>query len=355
MILQHPRERFHPLNTARILRLGLSRVRLEVPPVRRDRSLRHRLELAPGAGLLYPHDEARRLDRCPPGERPTELVVLDGTWSHARRLYEENGWLRALPHYALAPAQPGRYRIRGEPADHCLSTVEATVQALQVLEPETAGLDALLGVFDAMIDTQVEQIQGHGARPRYKRPRQRASRRVPQLLGRAPERTVVAYVETVPGQGERRPVHWVAWRQDTGECFERILRPSGPPPAPRQLAHMMLSPRDLERGHRLDQILEAWRRFLGEDPVVAAWNKSTLDVLRDAGGLTGTGVMLKAAYCNVFHGACGSLEAVVEREGLTPAELSCSGRAGQRLGLAVAVLGWLRERAGMAEVSELLP
>ena len=107
---------------------------------------------------------------------------------------------------------------------------------------------------------------------------------------------------------------------------------------------MMLSPEEVARGHDLEEILEPWRRFLGEDPVVAAWNQSTLDLLRDAGALDGAAVMLKAAYCNVRRGGSGTLEAVARREELTAADLPCGGRAGQRLGLAVAVLGWLREQ-----------
>ena len=344
MILQHPRERFHPLGTARIAHFGLSRVRLENPPVRRDRSLTHRPELPPKTGLLYPHPEARRLDSIPPQERPAHLLVLDGTWAHARQLYRENSWLGELPHFELAPSEPGRYRIRGEPHLHCLSTVEAIVQSLQVLEPLTPGLESLLGVFDAMIDAQVEQIQGSSAGPRWKRPRRRRSRRVPSLLARHPERVVVAYVETVPGpRGQRLPVHWAALRPASGESFERLLLPEGPLPTARQLVYMGLTPVDLERGVPLGQIQQEWGQFLGDTPVVAAWNQSTLDVL-SAAAPGGDTVMLKAAYCNVLRGACGSLEAVMEREGLEEMASPGRGRARQRLSMALALLEFLQQQ-----------
>ena len=345
VILQHPRERFHPLGTARIARLGLSRVRVEVSPVRRDRSLTHRLELPPKTGLLYPHAQARRLDSVPPSAWPAHLLVLDGTWAHARQLYRENRWLGELPHFELAPSEPGRYRIRGEPHLHCLSTVEAIVQSLQVLEPQTPGLESLLGVFDAMIDAQVEQIEGNSAGPRRKRPRQRPSRRVPALLARQAERLLVAYVETVPGPGgQRLPVHWVALRPSTGESFERLLRPGGAPPNARQLAHMGLIPSDLEHGLPLPQLQQDWSTFLGDTPVVAAWNQSTLDLLSTTVPAGGSTVMLKAAYSNVHLGACGSLEAVMEREGLEAGLTPGQGRAGQRLGMALAVLVFLQQQ-----------
>lgn len=345
MILQHPRERFHPLGTARIARLGLTRVRVEVPPIRPERSLAHRLELPPGTGLLYPHPRARRLDRCPASARPAHLLVLDGTWSHAQQLYRENPWMLDLPHYSLAPSEPGRYRIRAEPHPHCLSTVEAIVQALQALEPETPGLGSLLEVFDAMIDSQVERHQDSDASPRWKRPRQRPSRCVPSLLARQFEQVVVAYVETVPGPGgQRLPVHWVARRPHTGEFFERLVRPSGPLPNKGHLAHMGLTPADLSRGVSPDRLRQEWGRFLGDAPVVAAWNKSVLKAMSAAAGPPGRVVMLKAAYCNVSQGACGSLEAVMEREGLVAVATPCAGRAGRRLGMALAVLRLLQEQ-----------
>ena len=35
--------------------------------------------------------------------RAVTLVVLDGTWHHARSLFRENPWLDALPKYAFSP------------------------------------------------------------------------------------------------------------------------------------------------------------------------------------------------------------------------------------------------------------
>jgi DTW domain-containing protein YfiP len=154
-ILQHPRERFHAIGTARIARLGLVNSSLVVPPTTLARSLAHRLDVAPGTGLLFPGAEARNLNDVEPTERPTGLLVLDGTWSQARKLYNQNAWLSALPHYALTPTSPSRYRIRKEPRESYLSTLEAIVQALEVLEPETKGMSGLLDAFDTMIDDQV--------------------------------------------------------------------------------------------------------------------------------------------------------------------------------------------------------
>jgi DTW domain-containing protein YfiP len=154
-IVQHPRERFHAIGTARFARLGLARVSLVVP----GDSLRRNLRVAPrtgaGIGLLFPGTGSRPLEGLLPEERPAELIVLDGTWSQARRLYEHNEWMGGLTHFSLSPEEPSRYRIRKAPRHSHVSTLEAIVLALRELEPGLLGLDELLSAFDGMIDAQV--------------------------------------------------------------------------------------------------------------------------------------------------------------------------------------------------------
>src|SRR5262245_48645229 len=92
-IIQHPRERFHSLGTARFLALGLANARIDVAFL--DRAANE--PSSAGAYLLYPSAEAREPDSLAPDERPTELVIVDGTWHHAKTLLRDLAWLRALP------------------------------------------------------------------------------------------------------------------------------------------------------------------------------------------------------------------------------------------------------------------
>ncbi|BBN11748.1 tRNA-uridine aminocarboxypropyltransferase [Marchantia polymorpha subsp. ruderalis] len=134
------------------------------------------INLQPDAGLLFPSEHAIDLSPIPPEcnsvgshdpesdtilsaprrRSPSQLIVLDGTWSKAKRIFYENPWLYSLPHYRLPPCDGGsRYGlIRKEPKPGCMSTVESIVLALQTLEPEIEGLDSLLNVFDFMIEDQ---------------------------------------------------------------------------------------------------------------------------------------------------------------------------------------------------------
>jgi DTW domain-containing protein YfiP len=158
LILQHPSEVNHALNTARLAALGLSNAELIVGEVFDDLSA---LLNPPGyqARLLFPADDAQPLEayRSEGGEAGSTsmlLVVPDGTWRKARKLLHLNPLLAALPRVTLAQAVPSRYRLRKAPGPGALSTVEAIVQALQTLEaPKT--FEALLRPFEALIDGQI--------------------------------------------------------------------------------------------------------------------------------------------------------------------------------------------------------
>ena len=57
LVLQHPRERFHSIGTARLVRLGLANARVET--LWPDSDQAPPLDLAPdGAALLYPSRDA---------------------------------------------------------------------------------------------------------------------------------------------------------------------------------------------------------------------------------------------------------------------------------------------------------
>jgi len=73
-------------------------------------------------------------------------------------MYRANSWLHELPHLVIRPECESNYRIRKQPRRGCLSTIEALVHALQVMEPEIQGLPQLLAAFDSMVDDQLRFI-----------------------------------------------------------------------------------------------------------------------------------------------------------------------------------------------------
>lgn len=159
-VLQHPRERSHPFGTVRLLRLALARFDLEVAA--RDAQLK----VGPKPALLYPTPDARALEDLDAISRPDTLVVLDGTWPQARKLYRDNPRLQSLPKVRLDPERPGRYRIRRAPRAHQLSTVEAVAAALDRLDPD-CDAERLVDAFERMIDAQIAESTRH-ASPRHR-------------------------------------------------------------------------------------------------------------------------------------------------------------------------------------------
>jgi hypothetical protein len=154
VVLQHPSETTHALNTARLAALGLVNAELRIGEVFGDLDA---LLATPGyrPALLFPGDEAEVLQGYGHGaDLPLLLIVPDGTWRKARKMLYLNPLLEALPRVTLGNVPPSRYRLRKAPEPGALSTLEAVVQALNVLEAPVA-FDDLLRPFEALIEGQI--------------------------------------------------------------------------------------------------------------------------------------------------------------------------------------------------------
>jgi len=168
LLLQHPLEAREAKNSARLLVLGLSRVRLEVgeqfDPVTLARWI------GPGGHLLYPQIEVSPDDRLQMQEavdnsgfasrgEVDRLVVLDATWRKSLRMLHRNPLLWALPRVALRDRPPARYgAMRRARSEGQLSTLEAVCAALGQLEqapdryvPMLAGFDRFIARWQAQV------------------------------------------------------------------------------------------------------------------------------------------------------------------------------------------------------------
>ena len=154
LVLQHPQESRHPLNTGRLAVLGLRHSELlvgeELP------QLASIIAKASSAFLLFPGELAsapQRLGADAAGDSPL-LIVPDGTWRKARKILQANPILQTLPRLSLVAGQPSRYRVRKTLVPDAVSTIEAIERTLAVLEPEQ-DFSPLLAPFEKMIDQQI--------------------------------------------------------------------------------------------------------------------------------------------------------------------------------------------------------
>ncbi len=160
IILQHPTEEHRPMGTARILSLSLENSRLLVGEDFREHTELNQLLAEEDVQhfVLYPHESsqcASQLEISP--QQKIRIILLDGTWKKAFKMWQINTQLHHLPCIHLPEDLKGNYRIRKAPSDNALSTVEAGFHILQLLQPDR-DFSPLLIAFESMIDYQIQQM-----------------------------------------------------------------------------------------------------------------------------------------------------------------------------------------------------
>lgn len=367
VILQHPRERTVAIGTARMASLCLTDAELIVGKEFRTSSALRRAIGDPARPpiLLYPAADAVDVaDVPPPG--PVTLVVVDGTWRQAQNLVRHTPELQHIPRYAFRPEAPSEYRIRKEPAPHCVSTIEAIMYMLGALEGEPERFRALLEPFRAMVDAQI----GYEARNKPLGSRHRKFResyvrrpRVPEsLLERERLVCLIAEANAWPERRAEQPkaypdelVQLTAVRLGSGETLDVVLRPAHPV-APRIPDYIEQPLPALEAGMERGAALEAWRRFLRPDDVLCVWGTYGIGLLRDEGAALPARAMDLRLVARALRqrrpeepklGALEDYADALPGEAGAPARLG-TGRAGTRLAKLVRVAEHLA-RVGQSE------
>lgn len=157
LVLQHPDEARHPLNTARLAVLGLRNAELLIGE--RFARLEGMIASAQQAWLLFPGQAAGPPARLAEsaGDGSSMLVVPDGTWRKARQIIHANPVLETLPRLVLPPGEPSAYRVRKATEPAAVSTMEAIVRTLAILEPEQ-DFQPVLAPFNAMVEQQIQAM-----------------------------------------------------------------------------------------------------------------------------------------------------------------------------------------------------
>ncbi len=301
-------------------------------------------------GLLYPRDDARLLTELTPQECPEQLIVLDGTWHHVKTLMRDVPRLRTLTCYRLAPTSPGRYRIRREPHAHALSTLEATVAALSLMEPETDGLDRLLSAFDRMIAEQLQHGQSNWRRNEQRR---RGMPNVPRILTGDLSDIVVAYGERERGRrsggkevggrevGQRKPapIYWTAVRMVSGERFQAAIETESLRDA-EFLRLLRLPPEVTQAAVSVSSFRAAWQDFLRPGDHVAVYHSSTAKLLANVDAQFAPTVILKSINVEPDSEAIDQLPGALQ----AGPHLNENSRASERLASAVAFVEYLNRR-----------
>jgi DTW domain-containing protein YfiP len=350
LLLQHPRERRVAIGTARMAQLALPNSRLRVGlDFAGDPDVLAALARTPGTYVLFPGPDALPVEQLP-RDRDITLIVLDGTWWQARKLLKLNPAIAGHPRVAFRPRQPSAYVIRREPADFCVSTIEALAAVLQVLEPEGGGFGRLLDPFHAMVERQqwfqseVRSSRHHSARRRHVSPRPSLAARLAADWSRlvCVHGEANAWPRHHPAREMPETVHWVAHRPATAETFEAVM-------APRQVLatetpeHVELPAQRLRAGCTREQWHEAWSGFTRPDDILVMWGTYYRDLAAADGlPLAVPSMNLRDEVSRLLRRRFGTVEASMASLGATPAPLDLAGRGGRRLAALVGALESLR-------------
>ena len=346
VVVQHPRESDNAIGTAWMVERCLGATRLVGVEFEDDPAFQRAISdpEAP-AILLAPGPDAVDLTANPPST-PVTLVVVDGTWAQARKLLRVNPALARLPRYAFQPAQPSNYRIRREPADHCVSTIEATVAALECLEPLRGGgsVRAVLGAFDAMVDHQIriareraESRHLHAALARKANQKPRV-RKLP--LRRAG--LVVAYGEAnawprgTEHGGHPEVVHLVMERVETGERFEAFVAPSRPL-APGFAHHTGIPTDRVLAGEDRAAFQTRLAAFFREGDLLGVWGFYAIELLLREGLDLPPRVDLRTTAMRFLGRRAGDAGQMADALGCTVEPAWAEGRTGRRQAASISV------------------
>ncbi len=165
VLIMHHVERRRTTNTGRLAIRSLARGQIRVRGSREESA---REPMPEGRKLLlFPYEDAEVLTPEHGMGEPAVLIVPDGNWNQAQRAARRDPDVQGATHVTLPPGPPSQYRLRRNPREGTLSTLEAIARALAILEsPEIEA--PLLALFDLFV-TRSLALRSSG-KPRLQRP-----------------------------------------------------------------------------------------------------------------------------------------------------------------------------------------
>ncbi|MDP3151806.1 MAG: tRNA-uridine aminocarboxypropyltransferase [Archangium sp.] len=335
VFIQHPREAKVPISTCRMAHLSLPNSELHVGITAVGNKSLEALCARPGVAVLFPSESAVDVDALT--VPPETLVVVDGTWSNAKKVVEKCPLLSRLPRLKFFPDQPGNYRIRKEPEAHCLATIEATAFVLGRLEKAPARFTPILTAFDAMVEKQLDYIRENPVSTRHKNRKQRNTVKLDPTAVLRDRELVVVFGEANawPLCDPHRPlpdapelVQLVAERVSTGERFERLLKPVRPL-GPRVPRHLDMIAEEIGWAESRESVIAEWKQFIRPGDLQLGWGSFCRDLLELEGAAPEEFVNLRSVIARVIDGSPGSVEELAQSLGVVLPE--GKGRALRRL------------------------
>lgn len=173
IVLMHPKEFKKTKNgTGHLTHLSLPNSELFMGIDFSDNARINEIIEAYESFILYPSAHAINLSHQNPltetslhVKKPMAIFLIDSTWACSLKMMRESKNLHGLSHISFDATKRSEFKIKEQPLEYCLSTIESTLTVLELLtrwQIETIAhekLDTFLTPFHAMIDYQLDCIQ----------------------------------------------------------------------------------------------------------------------------------------------------------------------------------------------------
>ena len=115
--------------------------------------------------VLYPSKEAVNISRTNlHKKRDMAIFIIDSTWSCSVKMLRDSKNLQTLPYISFDSTRLSQFKIKEQPEEYCLSTIESTLSVLELLKKWQVesvtqdDLDKFLNPFEQMIEYQQKII-----------------------------------------------------------------------------------------------------------------------------------------------------------------------------------------------------
>ncbi len=125
--------------------------------------------------IIYPGEESIKLNSEPiKSERNIVLILIDSTWPCSRKILRVSKNLKNLKKVSFISDKISSFKIKTQPNNYCLSTIESTQYILELLNKhklenlESNTIKDFINPFNKMVEYQIECAYDE-YKPRYKR------------------------------------------------------------------------------------------------------------------------------------------------------------------------------------------
>lgn len=117
--------------------------------------------------ILYPSTDAVNLTthKLENVQTKRAIFIIDSTWACSLKMIRESKNLQNLNHLSFTSSKLSQFKIKEQPAEYCLSTIESTLTVIELLKAQNIekldvdNLNGFLNPFHEMVKYQLKCVE----------------------------------------------------------------------------------------------------------------------------------------------------------------------------------------------------